>query len=365
MPEDVNQRRLLFALPFLHFGVGRLAIDLAHAAAAEGWSVDVLTCGGTKEMQDDPQQLAEIVGRGGAVHHADVFSRDPAVMRAASARVGTICRERQIAVIHAFTAPAAAASLDHRPVMCSVVGWAAEKAGWQRSMDAALLERCDIVTVVSEAVRAEVRAAGVTRPDVRLILHGVALDPSRDLARVDPAGTLTRIGVMAHLIERKGVDVLLRALAQLGPDRWRRLIVAGTGEAEAALRSLSAKLLPLPRVSWLGAVSTVSFFDQVDLVVVPSRSDALPLVLLQAMAYGVPVIASRVGGIPEAAAHPNEALLVEPGDPLALADAIAWTLADPPAALGRARAARRRVEHDFSLAAMAAQYIAGYAELCP
>jgi glycosyltransferase involved in cell wall biosynthesis len=285
-------------------------------------------------------------------------------MRAAAERVDAICRDRHVALIHAFTAPAAAAGLAHRPVMASVVGWGPQKADWQRSMDADLLERCALVTVVSEAVRAEVGAAGMTRPDLRLILHGVALDPSRDLDRVDPATPLTRIGVMAHLIERKGVDVLLRAVARLDPASWCELVIAGHGEAEAQLRSLSLELLPANRVTWLGSVTTTVFFARVDLVAVPSRSDALPLILLQAMAYGLPVVASAVGGIPEAASHEDEALLVAAEDEGALADALARMIGDPSAALRRARAARRRVARDFSLATTAAQYVASYAELC-
>jgi glycosyltransferase involved in cell wall biosynthesis len=354
--------RLLLALPFLHFGVGRLALDLAAAAASRGWSIDVLTCGAVGITGDDPALLEEVRVLGGALHRADVFSRQPADMQTASAVVAAICRDRNIAFIHAFTAPAAAAGLDHRPVMASIVGWAPEKSGWQRAMDAAVLERCALVTAVSAAMRAEVQAAGLVRRDVRVIRNGVALGPSRDLTRADPTVRLTRIGVMAQLVARRGVDVLLRATVQLNPAIWQELIIAGTGEDEAHLRSLSA-LLPAARVNWAGIVSTQSFFERVDLVVVPSRSDALPMVLLQAMAYGRPVVASAVGGIPEAASHPDEVLLVEPDDPEALAGALTRTLSDPEAALRRCRAARQRIERDFSLAGTAMRYLECYAEL--
>jgi glycosyltransferase involved in cell wall biosynthesis len=365
MPENRDQQRLLLALPFVHFGVGRLAADLARAASAACWNVDVLTCGSTGEMRDDPRLLDEILALGGRVHHADIFSRDPGVMRHVSDRVAAICHERRVAAIHAFTAPAAAAALRHRPVLASVVGWSPQKSALQRRLDAAVLERCDIVTSVSEAVSAELRRAGLKRPDVRVILNGVALEPSRKLRVVDPAAPLGRIGVMAHLIERKGADVLIRAMARLDPQTWESLDVAGHGEAEKGLRALSAGLLPPGRVTWLGVVSTETFFDRVDIVVVPSRADALPLVLLQAMAYGRVVVASAVDGISEAVSSPDEALLVPAGDDSALARALRLTLADPPAARRRACAARRRVERDFSLDACVAQYVKCYAELSP
>jgi glycosyltransferase involved in cell wall biosynthesis len=220
-----------------------------------------------------------------------------------------------------------------------------------------------MVSTVSDAMHAELRAAGLTRSDVRVIRNGVALEPSRDLDRVNTTVPLGRIGVMAQLVARKGVDVLLQALGRLNRVLWQELIVAGSGEQAADLHTLSAELLPGRRVTWVGNVPVHSWLDQVDVVVVPSRSDALPLVLLQAMAYGRPVIASAVGGIPEAASHPDEVLLVEAGDAGALADALTETLGDPDAALRRCRAARRRIERDFSLAATNRRYLRCYAEL--
>ncbi len=358
------RRRLLLSLPFLHLGVGRLALDLAAAATRDGWSVDLLTCGGVAEAgADDPALVAEAHTRRVAIHRANVFSRRAEDMRETSLRVGGICEERGIAFVHAFTAPAAAAALSHRPVLSSVVGWSPDKAPWQRAMDVTLLQRCAMVSTVSDAMHAELRAAGLTRSDVRVIRNGVALEPSRDLDRVNTTVPLGRIGVMAQLVARKGVDVLLQALGRLNPVLWQELIVAGTGEQAADLQTLSAELLPGRRVTWVGNVPVHSWLDQVDVVVVPSRSDALPLVLLQAMAYGRPVIASAVGGIPEAASHPDEVLLVDAGDARALADALAQTLGDPDAALRRCRAARRRIERDFSLAATNRRYLRCYAEL--
>jgi glycosyltransferase involved in cell wall biosynthesis len=357
-------RRLLLVLPFLHFGVGRLAADLAAAAVRDGWSIDVLTCGGVADAgDDDPRLAAEVRNLGGMLHRADVFSRRPEDMQAASGRVGAICEQRGIAFVHAFTAPAAAAALGHRPVIASVVGWSPDKATWQRAMDAALLERCTMVTTVSDAMYAELHAAGLTRRDVRLIRNGVALEPSRDLECVDTTVPLRRIGVMAQLVPRKGVDIVLRALARVNALLWQELTIAGTGADANELQSLSADLLPGRRVAWVGNVPVHAWLERVDVVVVPSRSDALPLVLLQAMAYGRPVIASAIGGIPEAASHPDEVLLFEAGDARGLADALAQTLADPAAALRRCRAARRRIERDFSLAATAARYLHCYTEL--
>ena len=95
-------------------------------------------------------------------------------------------------------------------------------------------------------------------------------------------------------------------------------------------------------------VEIEAFLDRVDVVVVPSRSDALPMVLLQAMAAERPVVATRVGGIPEAIDHGVHGLLVEPGDAAGIAQAIAEVLRRPDAARARAWVARRHIERQFS-----------------
>ena len=96
---------------------------------------------------------------------------------------------------------------------------------------------------------------------------------------------------------------------------------------------------------------------------VPSRSDALPLILLQGMAAGLPVVASAVGGIPEAVSDGGEGQLVRPDDPAALAAAINRILADPAAARACGAEARLRVEREFSLAKMIRGYLECYSLL--
>jgi glycosyltransferase involved in cell wall biosynthesis len=100
--------------------------------------------------------------------------------------------------------------------------------------------------------------------------------------------------------------------------------------------------LPLPcAVDWCGHVSTDEFFDTIDVLVVPSRSDALPLVLLNGMAAGLPIVACRTGGIPEALL-PDEGWLVEPGNPKAIADALLDDQSN--ASQGRGASRRRRTQ---------------------
>src|SRR5207244_9816908 len=101
------------------------------------------------------------------------------------------------------------------------------------------------------------------------------------------------------------------------------------------------------------------FFRAFDTYVLSSRSEGLPIVMLEAMSAGVPIVATTVGGVPEALAD-GAAWLVPPEDPAALAGAIAESLRDRAGALERARRASRRVETDYSVDTFLERYEAVY-----
>ena len=98
-----------------------------------------------------------------------------------------------------------------------------------------------------------------------------------------------------------------------------------------------------------------------DVFVQPSRTEGLPLAVLEAMAHGLPVVATGVGGIPEAIEDQESGQLVPPGDPGALADAVARVLESPETAGMLARRARERVEAEFSIGVMVERYAGLYA----
>jgi glycosyltransferase involved in cell wall biosynthesis len=150
---------------------------------------------------------------------------------------------------------------------------------------------------------------------------------------------------------RKGVEVLLEALRKLrGRLPGARLRIAGDGEHRAALER---------RVDELGLREAVSFLGSCDgarvrallrgaaALVVPSIYEGMPLVVLEAMDAGVPVVASAVSGIPEVVMGGETGWLVPPEDPEALAGALAEVLSDPAEAKRRGEAGRRRVEERY------------------
>lgn len=159
---------------------------------------------------------------------------------------------------------------------------------------------------------------------------------------------------------RKGVEVLLEAMASLAESHPEaRLLIAGDGEHRAALEARVAALGLGGTVRFLGRASAGrvrALLGGARALVVPSIYEGMPLVVLEAMAAGVPVVASRVSGIPEVVSDPETGWLVPPEDPSSLARALAEALAGEAAARRRGEAGRRRVSETFTPAAAAAAW---------
>jgi len=203
----------------------------------------------------------------------------------------------------------------------------------------------------SEALRRQVEIPPLLRPafeQVRL----PATRQGEELVGLErhPAPRPT-LGYVGRISPEKGVDVALRALAQLGDEGMEvELEVAGGGADEhlRELESLTASLGIAARVNFLGPLDTQAlkdFYARIHALVVPSVwEEPAGLVLVEGALAGVPLVASRVGGIPEIVRDPEEALLCPPGDPAALAAALRRTLSEPEASAARAERARERAQ---------------------
>src|SRR5204862_4253588 len=127
----------------------------------------------------------------------------------------------------------------------------------------------------------------------------------------------------------KGADIVIDAVARLrAAGRPVTLTLAGDGEEMATLQAQCDRLKLGPAVRFIGHVQARLGFSKGRLLVVPSRGDSMPYVVIEAAAAGIPMLAARIGGIPEIFGldHPN---LVRPGEVSALADAIAAAIDDP------------------------------------
>jgi glycosyltransferase involved in cell wall biosynthesis len=156
---------------------------------------------------------------------------------------------------------------------------------------------------------------------------------------------LRRIGFVGRLSAGKGVDVLLRAMAELMRFEPRvELTIVGDGAEANRVRMLAQELGVLDSVKFAGFIVSpdelVRVLSDIGIVVVPSRTEGVPLALLEAMALGRAVVATRVGGIPSVLEDARNGLLVPPEDPQALSVAILRLVQDPALAFRLARAAR-------------------------
>jgi glycosyltransferase involved in cell wall biosynthesis len=221
------------------------------------------------------------------------------------------------------------------------------------------LARADAVTTVSAAIADSlVRDYGMDRARVRVVPNGAEMPdeiaeriPARRLREQHGAGMHRPLWLCAGRLERqKGQDVLLEALAEL---RRRGLefvtVLAGEGSQRGALEERVRALGLEAHARLVGQVEELGpWLAAADAVVLPSRWEGLPLVLLDALARGRPVVASAVGGIAEVIIDGEHGRLVPPDDPRALADVLQHLHGHPDAALGMGRRGAARVRESYT-----------------
>jgi len=171
----------------------------------------------------------------------------------------------------------------------------------------------DRVFSVSSATTESLVAAGVPRTKLTTVPNPVSLPaPNSDIGQQRSEGALLFAG---RLSEEKGLDVLLRALASPRAPNELTLDIAGDGPCAGQWKSLSASLGLDARVRWLGVRTDIpDLLAKAEVLVLPSLREGLPLAVLEAGSCEVPVLASRVGGVPEAVWEGETAVLVAPGD---------------------------------------------------
>ena len=170
------------------------------------------------------------------------------------------------------------------------------------------------------------------------------------------------VGVVAQLKPEKGLSTFLEAAARVSPLLPDvRFLVVGDGPLRGDLEALAQHVGVDRRVRFLGFRSDArALVELLDVLVVPSLSEGAPLVVLEAMAAGIPVVASAVGGIPEQIRHEKEGLLVPPGDSTALGDALDGLLRNPARARDLGEAGHQRWASKFNYATMVRRVEAVY-----
>jgi glycosyltransferase involved in cell wall biosynthesis len=255
-----------------------------------------------------------------------------------------------------------AAMLAGVPVIVSTVQLIADReAWWEILVDRLLQQRTDTMIASSQAVRQSFIQRGIRPAKIAVIYNSV------DFARFDAvdreaARRAARqafgwdndhfvVGAVARLERIKGLDYLIEAaqtVAEAIPQV--RFLVVGDGPQREALLSRVRHLELGGRCIFTGLRSDVpQILPAFDLFVLPSLSEALGIAAIEALASGVPVVASRVGGVPEVVIHGETGLLVPPGDATQLAEAILYMAANLAEAKQWAERGQKRVRRMFDV----------------
>jgi glycosyltransferase involved in cell wall biosynthesis len=278
-------------------------------------------------------------------------------------RLARDIRRRRIEIVHTYgfypnMFATAVAKLAGAIAIASIRDQGDIWTAMQRRVQRWVLRLADAVIVNAEAVKTRLVEEGYSADRIVVIRNGVDIER---FASVAPHGKLRRelglpargpiVAALCRLHEIKGVEHFLEAAVLLAR-RFRdaRFLVAGDGYHRPALEKYASALGLAGRVIFTGFRHDVpEFLSEVQVSVLPSLSEALSNTLLESMAAGVPVVATRVGGNPEVVEDGVTGFLVPPREPEALAAAISRLLDQPLRAQAMGRAGRQRATEQFSL----------------
>jgi glycosyltransferase involved in cell wall biosynthesis len=239
-------------------------------------------------------------------------------------------------------------------------GWGSPTGLIYLNVERALMSRTQLFLFESAYGR-DVFKAKIGEPPslVRVVHNGVTDDEFQPIVVSQGASDLLFIGELRML---KGVDVLIAAIRQLAEEgRKVTATIVGDGPDRAQFERAVRKHGLGEQVQFVGAKPARQAFSLGRLLVVPSRAESLPYIVLEAAAAGVPMIASQVGGIPEIFG-PDAGTLVAPGDPAALAQAISQAMQDRGARHSATLRLKTRLRALFSADVMTDAILAGYRE---
>jgi glycosyltransferase involved in cell wall biosynthesis len=368
-PHTDAPLRILHAVRAPVGGIIRHILDLANGQAELGHEVgivaDSLTGGERAEAA-----LAEIAPRLKLGVYRLAMRRQPHLSDAVVwARFSALARRLKPDVLHGHGAKAGA-YLRARPTSRHAIRVYTPHGGslhfapdtlegkFYLRLERALMNRTELFLFESAFAR-DTYENRIGRPKslVRCVFNGVAAGEFDPVSFVADATDVVYVGEFRHI---KGADLLVDAVARLR-DRGKpvTLTLAGDGEETAAIKAQIERLRLGDTVRFIGHVKARFGFSKGRLLVVPSRGDSMPYVVIEAAAAGIPMIAAHVGGIPEIFG-PHDSALFAARNIDAMADAVAIAIDKPEMARERAHLLRERIFQQFSQKAMVDGVLAGY-----
>lgn len=370
-PVDGQPLRILHATRAPVGGIFRHILDLANGQAERGHHVGIIADSLTGGERAE-QALTEIAPRLKLGVHRTAIRREPLPSDILVwARFQRMIGELKPDVLHGHGAKAGTfmrfrtASRDRIRVYTPHGGslhypLSTLKGNIYARVERALMNDTDLFLFESAFARDTYqRTIGTPKGLVRCVFNGVTASEFDPVAKAEDATDLIYVGEFRHI---KGADLLIDAVARLRTGgRPVTLTLAGDGEESAGLKAQVERLGLGEAVRFIGHVKARFGFSKGSLLVVPSRGDSMPYVVIEAAAAGIPMVAANVGGIPEIFGQHGDALFA-PSNTAAMADAIKAALKDPAATKERAKSLRERIFIHFSQKAMVEGVFAGYRE---
>lgn len=263
------------------------------------------------------------------------------------------------------------------PILTTLHGYINARPGSKMSyyerIDQWILRRLDKVILVNEMM-VEQPFLHMIRPRTEVINNGICIPPDTDNATELPEKITdffekfkSIIGAVGRLSEEKGLDVLIKSFSGItNTHRETGLVIIGDGPCRKTLEKLATELgvsNSILMTGYLPMEIAGACIENMCLLAMPSRTEGLPMTLLESMVRGIPVVASAVGGIPGLLKNGEYGLLVPPDNPELLKRAIVTLLDDADLRKRLAVCSRERVEKDYSSLNMALQYNEIYRKL--
>lgn len=242
--------------------------------------------------------------------------------------------------------------------------------GWMRGVARAVFGWPDVLVVLASVERAQFEALGGVRR-IEVVANAVDVPALRGPSPREHSGHVRRLGYLGRLVDGKGLFETIAAVDALRRESGFASLefrIAGSGDArerlaaEIARRGLGGAVT---LVGALGPEAKAAFLRECDVFLLPSESEGMPYAVLESMAAGTPVVASRVGGIPDAVTDGTHGRLVPPRDAEAIAAALRDLAASPERLREMSRACAERAAGEFGLDRLARQFAAIYRELLP
>lgn len=322
------------------YGADRMVLTLARALSGQRVASRLLSINNYR-MREQPLHDAAHASGQDAVLLPCRGRFDPNTTRALAHQLGSDGGGVQVLHAHDYKS-AFYAWMANRgrkvPMVATLHGWVEGSRSMRiyNRLELALLRRFDALVVVAAEQAERLYRAGIARERIHQVDNAIDAPAAEDAARTGEVRRELQLadagfvfGAVSRLSAEKNLGQLLDAfqtLAQVTPGA--RLLIVGDGPEREALQARCRELSLAAQVVFAGNRSDMgAVYPVIDCLVLPSLTEGMPLVVLEAMARGIPIVASAVGDVPRLLGHAIHARLVPPGDELALATALDQALA--------------------------------------